>query len=409
MKKMFAVSAMLTVLSAALSAQVKEGITIGAWGQAIVAPVVVTLDQPDDKGGGDTDVYTGVGAGFQGRPRFRVDVNGASPEGKYGFTLRISTNDLGTIGIQDYARVWAAPIPQIRIDAGRFREDVLMGKIIDNDSYRYVLSMEAGNSIFSRFDTGADGGALLSIKPVTGLFIGALAKLGPTAASWANGDKPANNAEFWYKNSQVAVGYTIPDVGLVRAQFFGADHSYTAGTANRIEAAFAFTGVEGLTVDLGFRYPVQIKPDDKHIRQLPLHAALGTKFVAGDFDITGRVDADFAGTKTDDNGTIKTETADAAKINIHLLPRYNLGFATLGLELGFIINGDKKVTTNNSGTKTEVTTEGGFQFGAGLWLFKSWGNGTAQVGVSFQPNSEPTKGTYQQGFIAVPLIFTYTF
>jgi hypothetical protein len=413
MKKLFAASLMITMLSAAVFAQVKDGITIGAWGQAVLAPVVATLD--DDSGGKDSDVYAGVGAGFQNRPRLRVDINGAGPDGKYGFTLRISTNDLSAFSVQNYARVWAAPISQVRIDAGKFRDDSLMGKIVDNDSFNYVLAMKDGNSIFNRFDSG--GGALLSLKPITGLFVGAKVDL-PAIEKIADGSLPTIHAETWYKKPQVAVAYTIPDVGLVRAQFFGVDHSYYTKTANRIEAAFAFTGLKDLTLDVGFKYPIQLKNDDVNgVIQSPLHAAVGAKFAAGDFDITGRVDADFAGSSKTETTAAGTKTAtsssDAPEINIHLLPRYNLGFATLGLELGFIITGNGKTTTettvSGTSTKIETTTDGGLSFGAGLWLFKSWGNGTAQVGVSFQPNSERPKGTYHQGFIAVPLIFTYSF
>lgn len=411
MKKLFAVSLLLVVLSAAAFAQVKDGITIGAMGQVVVTPVVLSLEQADDKGGKESDVYTGVGGVAANQPRFRVDIRGANPEGKYGFDLRISTNNLTDFGVQDYARAWVAPIPQIRIDAGRFRDETLMGKIVDNNSSRYVLEMKDGNSIFDRFNTSSNAGALLTIKPLAGLFIGAYSRLGPSA-DWKTGTRtPADHAENWYKFSQIAVGYTILDVGLVRAQFLGNTHSYyTDDSANQIQAAFAYTGTKGLTVDLGFKYPVQIKEDDGNgVKQQPLHAALGAKFAAGDFDIEGRVDADFAGSSTQEAAGTKTETADAAVFNIHLMPRYNVGFATLGLELGVIINGDKTVTGETAGVKTETKTEGGIQFGAGLWLFKTWGNGTAQVGVSFQPNGEPTKGTFTQGFIAVPLIFTYSF
>jgi hypothetical protein len=410
MKRICALSLAAVIFSAALPAQVKDGITIGAMGQFALTPVSATFEQPGGKGGKAGSVYTGVGGVAANQPRLRVDIRGAGPDGKYGFDLRISTNDLANFGVQDYARAWVAPIPQIRIDAGRFREETLMGKVADNNSARYVLEMKDGNSIFDRFNTGAAAGAFITIKPLAGLFIGAGSRLGP-GADWKTGSSvPAALAKDMYKNSQVAAGYTIPGAGLVRAQFLGADHSYSARTANQIQVAFAFTGLEGLTADLGLKYPFRLKDDAvKGVIQLPLHAALGLKFAAGDFDIEGRVDADFAGSSQSESAGTKTASAGRPEFNIHLLPRCNLGFASLGLELGLIIKGGEKTTTETGGLKTETVAEGGVQFGAGLWLFKSWGNGTVQAGLSFQPNGEPVKGTFTQGFIAVPLIFTYTF
>lgn len=437
MKKLSAISILFTVLSATSFAQVKDGITIGGWGSIGLTPLVATFDQDRGSTTVDGELYSSLGWAYGSRPRLRLDVNGAEPGGRYGFTLRIATNDLTSFGVQNFARVWVSPIPQIRVDAGKFREDALRGKVDDNSSNTYVLPMMDGNSIFSRFDVGA--GALLTIKPVDGLFIGAKADFGGNNLSggFPNDFSAATLAKEGYRNNQFAVGYTIPDIGLVRAQFIGTDHSlsrqlnsaaYTAAAlsalgnsgltffpivngikANEAQVAFALTAIDDLIIDVGFKYPFALKDTalgaiDVTV-QKPLHAAVGVSFAAGDFDIKGRVDADFGGSVKAKSTLGSAEHSIPAVFNFHILPKYNLGFASVGVELGLIVYGPAKQIK-----PVETKVEGGAAFGAGLWLFKSLGNGTAQVGVSFQPNSEYFKKTsYSQGFIAIPLLFEYSF
>ncbi|MDR1278093.1 MAG: hypothetical protein LBK02_05040, partial [Treponema sp.] len=411
MKKLSAISILFTVLSATSFAQVKEGITIGGWGSIGLAPLVATFEQKQGNTTVDGELYSSLGWAYGGRPRLRMDINGANPDGKYGFTLRIATNDLTNFGVQNFARVWVSPIPQIRVDAGKFREDTLRGKVDDNSSNTYVLPMMDGNSIFSRFDVSA--GALLTIKPVDGLFIGAKADFGANNLSngFPNNFSTATLAKDGYRNNQFAVGYTIPDIGLVRAQFIGTNDSLASHSgdyitaaagaltnsglsfipfiasvrANEAQVAFALTAIDDLIIDVGFKYPFALKDTalgavDVTV-QKPLHAAVGVSFASGDFDIKGRVDADFGGSVKAKTTLVSAEHSIPAVFNFHVLPKYNLGFASVGVEVGLIVYGPAKQTK-----PVETEVKGGAAFGAGLWLFKSWGNGSAQVGVSFQPN-----------------------
>jgi hypothetical protein len=371
----------------------------------------------------------GAGAGrhssSQG-PRARLDLRGSYND-IIGMRARIQARTDG-IAIEDYLQVWWTPTSWLRIDAGRFLDDRLRGKINDLDE-RFnanTVRMYDADNIFTRYKSHLTGqaGLMISIAPIQNLHIGAmLYGFSPLSTSGAAGalydahpDYVADNADSWQR-IQAALAYTIPNVGLVRAQYLGVKpqveirrisdevmddnaqllYSYMFDTftitAPRIEAAFAYTGLTGLTIDIGGKVPLPFKNWDRgpdsifykedeealdaiyktykngFIWQAPYQASIGFRYKPGDFEIAGRVDAKFLGSVTGH----RSKVYFAPEINAHIWPSYDFGFAKLIVNFGFEYIGaaydsEKKLI----GEGSPVALNGGYRMGLGLSMQKNF-------------------------------------
>jgi hypothetical protein len=179
---------------------------------------------------------------------------------------------------------------------------------------------------------------------------------------------------------------------------------------DELDIAFALSAVENLVLDIGFKIPFAVsKSNPDATRQEPFHAAVGATFKSGDFNILGRVDLDFLGSTT----LGKVKTTDAPNLNIHVVPSYNLGFATVGGEVGFIWLLDSKET----GGAKDVTHTGGVGVGAGAWIQKSWGAGYIKAGLAYKLGTKVYEGdadtttddVYTRGTFSVPIVLQYAF
>jgi hypothetical protein len=273
----------------------------------------------------------------------------------FGLRFRIQARADG-IGIEDYLQAWWKPVSWLRFDAGRFLDDRLRGKVSDDEKWNaYTVRMYDGDAIFSRFKTHWTGqaGFMAGVEPLENLYIGALlyglspftASNSSTVASAlfdAHPDYVTQNKDAWL-NIQAAAAYTFERAGLLRVQYFGAkpgvsfnritdeliDDSnnliasydfYTFSiTAPRIEAAFAFTGVDNLTVDAGVKIPLPFKDwtmirsdiftkedeDDwdpvyktyknGFIWQAPYQISAGAAWTIASLTVAGRIDSKFGG------------------------------------------------------------------------------------------------------------------
>jgi hypothetical protein len=326
--------------------------------------------------------------------------------------------------------------------------------------------MRNNDAIFTRFNsstvnTTSNAGFMLGIKPIDPLYIGvsvpSIAQLG--GAGWPDtvggywyleekdGDpvdftdrKTAGNLVHTYEKIQFGVGYTIANIGLVRAQYVGASYIFSNtefdgdlfwrdnSKVRRIEAAFAYTGMAGLVIDVGGKVPLSFKTlevtgfdydtgkkdgDGNAIKaairkkidgdityQAPFQVSLGAGYTADALDIKGRVDVQFGGSAKHDNGEYNL----GPEISAHLWPSYNLGFATAGLDVGFNFYGDDTLEVTG---KEDQTTKGGYQFGIGAWLKKSIGSCSIKggLGLSLGERNEVKQPTV----FSVPIIFDYSF
>jgi hypothetical protein len=469
MKKLIALSLLILLASAAFA----EGwFNWSGFGRGVFVPLQVV--DPYDKDGltdeqKEAKTYTGVGATW-GSPAARVGIsfNGGTEQIGYSVDLIF---DGGAVGFDNNALAWIKPAEFIKLTFGRYHLDELRGKITDGDYHNFVLSTKDEDAIFNRFKSDT-AGFQLALTPIEGLFIAAAlndipgAFLGTAYVDGRSGTylgyDAALEAEDAYKKIQIAAGYEIPNIGHARLQFIGGagappssdDLSTTeinavrnnssfedpwysddpgipesAATTNlwdagRIEAAFAYTGLSDLVVDLGIKFWLPVTYKDENLTgdktwtySNDFGLAVGATYSTGDFAITGRVDTAFAGSfkKEDESTVTKGFSGD-----IHLIPSYSLGPVTLGLEVG--VGFVPSVTYDPDVGDSYVRDKGGFQFGIGAWgqLGVAGGYLKAGLGLTLSTvvaettsdggDTYPDANKYYQPFVfSIPIIYQYAF
>ncbi|MDR1174916.1 MAG: hypothetical protein LBK83_05540 [Treponema sp.] len=369
-----------------------------------------------------------------------------------------STTIENFVQFDDFVGVWWKPIDWFQLDVGKFVSDPLRGKIGDGSWMDGVTVMSYdGDEIFSRFksnglNNGASGNAgVLASFTLGDLFIGALVPnlkaFGPgdyegfaggkgnvyETVNYADGLSEAGRV---YERIQVAVGYTIPDIGLVRAQYVGANSSVTQAAATgaytiaapRIEAAFAFTAVEGLTLDIGGKVPLPIKASSQKSwnttdlewkkvpgdweAQAPYQVSVGVSYVLDALTINGRVDTKFAGSY--DTGAPNSDPVKfGPEVNFHLFPTYDLGIMVVGLDFGLAWYGETTedgdaifLPARAGGVAREA--DGGVRVGGGLYAQKSWGDCTIRGGLAVKAGTE-VNGVKEDAIFTIPIVFEYSF
>ncbi|MDR2096422.1 MAG: hypothetical protein LBP76_13045 [Treponema sp.] len=296
MKRFFAFSIVFAILSGAVFAE----ITVTGGATATFIPLGIV--DPKDDGKHDPETLLPVaGLGKTDGDRdsgieMQVNVAGETEGGKAGFLFQWRPHyrggdALSVNGIGDNAGLWVKPIDLLRIDVGRFTNNDIRGRVGSGAWFGdFTIPRGGEGDIFSNF--GAKMGVMVSAKDIVeGLGVYVLvnnmlisshtekdednyipASDSTTASlfringnlTWAAGRR----AEYIYENTQAAVSYAIPNIGLARVQYIGAAPSatYRSGSdrflptsiwsisAPRFEAAFAYTGMEGLIVDVGGKF-----------------------------------------------------------------------------------------------------------------------------------------------------------
>ncbi|MDR2518013.1 MAG: hypothetical protein LBD13_01180 [Spirochaetaceae bacterium] len=456
MKKLLTFSIVLGVVCGTLAfaqEEAKSGVTINAEAYAALVPLQIVHNPDRD----DPYVGAGLGGWADGNvPLVRLDVKG-NFEDKIGFRAHLDflRGDAGvfekfTVG--DFLGLWWQPLPQLKFDVGRFNEDILRGKVGDDDWHNFTVGMKGKDAIFTRFK--GDAGVLVSIKPLEGLFIGVhvpdfspLVGDTPNYTSGApdlNGDTvPVTNAGDdkyralrVYERTQVAVGYELSGIGLVRAQFVGANGDGTDfiaasqtppvfNNAPRIEAAFAYTGMENLVIDFGLKFWIPIgdtvtdawsETDHEYTMTgakgtfwKGMQIALGAGYTMGAIGINARIDVGFLENYKYDNAGLEVNIDYPFWLNFHLWPSYDLGFATIGLDFGLGVNGDGKAKVKTGAGTTETEAKGGIDVGFGLWIQKAIGNGSIRGGVAYKVATENPENVKQNGILSIPILFGYAF
>jgi hypothetical protein len=427
-----------------------------------------TLGSPEQE-----EVIFGAGAGRYGSgqgARARLDFR-ANYDDVIGMRVRIQARTDG-IGIEDYLQAYWKPLPWLRFDAGRFFDDRLRGRINDLDERGNAnnVRMYDGDAIFTRFRThrtNGQSGFMISSTIPKNLFIGAMIyDLSPFGASSssvsaasifdAHPDYVSDNADA-YMRIQAAVGYTIDNVGLFRAQYVGTKpfvdisrvtdeflddndqifSSYVFNTfsinASRIEAAFALTGVPGLVIDIGGKFPLPFKdwdigPDNifekedealldsiykfykkGFIWQAPYQASLGLRFSPNgleNLEIAGRVDAKFLGYM---KGHAE-EIFFAPEINAHMWPSWNFSVCRLILDFGFeYIGASYNKYKELVGKDSPVALNGGYRLGAGFSLQKNFTNNSLIKGGLAYKLPGTVNGVKEKAVLTVPLYLEFMF
>ncbi|MDR3284580.1 MAG: hypothetical protein LBS97_05330 [Treponema sp.] len=339
-----------------------------------------------------------------------------------------------SVRLGDEAGIWVKPLDWLKLSVGKVHEDILTGKIGGSDLAYYILTKtgdrskgltpyhridltDTENNIFSRFNPWPGGksvgdpdyygtstkgyaeiaGAILSLTPVENLFVGAY--LNPGYSEWEYAGRNVKNV---FEEIQAGAGYEIPDVGLARLQY--------VGYLSQLEAAFAFTGLEGLVFDLGLKIPVaeytpyeNMNKDTEsatHVKN-DVWISAGASFSSGDFDLLANVNAKFGGYYytglTDAN-----KTEGGFNLVAYVAPSYYLGFMTLGADIGFEYLGKAKAGG------TEIDKSDGIDLGLGLWGLHTYGNGSLKYGLTAKLPTE-WAGIKQDTRLYIPVILSYNF
>jgi hypothetical protein len=232
-------------------------ITTGAWTRFAFVP---TANVDVDVDGYSSDPFAFGAPNWGGRGRVGVNF-GASDENS-GFSLHVYSNG-NTLSVGDQAKVWVKFNDMIALQGGKVQGDVLRGKI-DDSGYLgafgdvYAQGTTGKDDLFKRFYPTT--GVLLDVTPAEGVYIGAALD---AYTEW--GDAPLT--ENMFKNIQIGAGYVIPNIGHARVQYIGSDDianktgAEIEDEAKYIQAAFAYTAMEGLVVDAGLKYQTVSKAE----------------------------------------------------------------------------------------------------------------------------------------------------
>jgi hypothetical protein len=396
MKKALAILMTLALVASAATAE----ITWGAWGRGVFVAA-----QSD---GTDTTAVTE--ASWSGNPRIGFSVNGAADN--MGFHVDL-TGDVASVGIGDQAKIWWKGNDMFKLEIGKVYFDALRGKIGDQSFARYIAPFNYGeDQIFTRFQPGC--GAVVEVTPAEGVVVAA--SVDPSSTK--------TKAETVYQKIQVGAGYTIAGVGQIRAQYVGntatfafADVTIDADTgaitvadnAARIEAAFAYTGVEGLTLDVGGKYylPVSVTESGMTVTSAqPINASVGANFKKDAFGLFARVDAGFAGSVKATGTGYSLENATAMFVKAYVIPSYALDFATIGCDIAYGMTGDSTTTATITGLgSATTTTKGTSTLGFCPYIQKGNSNGYIKAGFAVQaPMNTGDKLKW-----AVPVVLEYWF
>jgi hypothetical protein len=366
---------------------------------------------------------------------------------------------MNAIGIGEWLTVWWNPIDFFKLELGRFNNEIFWGRIGDTWMDAFTVPMYGNDAIFTRFQ-GREGGGILAGFPINNLYIGVLV---PSLGQFIGGEDiletvfiqypqtdangsavPGGTGELGrvYETIQAAIGYKIDGIGLVRAQYVGANKFWDPKSSReggapsfeykmpRIEAAFNLTAIEHLNLDIGFKYNFLLNQGDSlgwnkanlkwenptgsnwSSYQAPMQVSFGGIWEAIDgLTINGRMDTKFLGSL---DSTTSGVTKFGPQINIHLWPTYAFDFATLGLDVGFSwwgadTNGDQ-----------DIPDTGGTRFGIGSYLEKKWGGWTISGGLAYSLSTRidgkftasgtaQPKDRYTHGVFTIPIKFDYSY
>jgi len=452
MKKIVLLITAIAVTAAAAFAQEETGIKFSSWARGAFSPYGVAYTETQT---GEKEDMPNVGAGDAGRDAVNVELYVEGSTSWIGFNLKLNNSvlsesdpdnsnnffsNLREIG----ADVWIKPLNNdwLKIRIGKFSDGTLAGKIGDvNPGFQeFVYKPNGGGSnIFSDMNADRTGVVISSAPPLLpGLF--AAIKLQSTRM-WIKSTTPGwenvawgEEAEKVFKGIQAAVGYEIEGIGHARLQYIGEREEFIVPNwidsakwyvydgmvdylTGRIEAAFAFTMIEGLILDLGAKFymplsfedPIRVGVDNKplvfNVTKSPV-IALGASWNWNDLSFTGRVDTTL--------GSI-IETRDFTgnsgfSLNAHLVPVWDFGFLKAGVDFGFSVKTtasvDKMIDALGDFHEEDPITGWGF---GGFIQRNLGGNGWIKAGIAYNGGKKQGEKITQIPALSIPIVVETTF
>jgi len=241
MKRTLVVLALLLAVGLTLcfadDAAKPAGITWGAWGRAIYAPLMSS----------DSDVVSGMGTSWGGNQRIGFVVKGDSEFVGFYATL---CDDGGTPGTTDDVSIYVKPLPGLKIAGGTTYDDTLRNTASCFGEWNWIRADGIGDTYgFSRVNEGTKISSEISYN-ANGIFV------------YFNQARPGtylttNGANGVVNNMSFGAGYTIAGIGQIKAQKVGYDS--TGALFGIYEAGFALAAVPNLTAEADVWIPTKTK------------------------------------------------------------------------------------------------------------------------------------------------------
>jgi len=483
MKKLLIFSVFFILLAQAAFAQLANGIYVNAWGRGVFAPLwyeSTEMQYGEPLANSEPIFKNGTGVTWDPNKQPRVDfrVNGATDY--VGFTIHLNTEFLSSYsGNGDNgAQLWVKPFGNNWLKltlANQMIEDTLRGKVTTDTGFenfvlgKSMMGLPGGiagvceplnqDVTFNRFGGGRGPNEanlantsthvlsalsnvfFLSSSPIDGLFIGLMLQ-GILTASTETALK-----ETW-RQVHVGAGYEIQGIGHARAQYIGgyvgkeetATDNFKFMEPSKVEAAFAFTYVDNLTVDLGAKIWLPVTTADDRTTNANatyyrgVDLALGASYRYENINVAFMGQVLYLGAYTNSasgsslaHSPDNDKGANGVQLVFNLIPEYDFDFGTIGLSF---IAQTKTADTLTNGNKAERTAVGGpwTQFGTGVWYRKGLAGGYIKIGIAYAfpqiafgspsstfvpgqgyvPDPDQT-GFNGRGILSIPIILEYAF
>jgi hypothetical protein len=389
MKKLIAISIVLTLAVSAAFAEVTVGGNINA-GATVIS--------------GSSAENSELGA--KGAHSGRLEGTYANDEGSFGAHVKISAAD--GWWAQPFAYVWWKPISLIRVFGGvnpfgEFGINYIVGwGWHASDAEDYVAFGDSGMFTRAAWSYGGwgDKGFALTLTPFDGLAIN-------VAVPYET--KEGKAAEV-YNHMVGQLVYDITDIGQIGVTYTsggGYRETYTKSEdPGAVHAQFYLTAIQNLQLNIGAKYTlagdITKDPDtpqaEKTTYTPPITLGFGLNYNVSDtFGVKARLAAGF-------NGSKKVEDADAIysadyynlKLGFDVMPYFDLSILKLFLNLGIEFN-DKTYDTSEPGKGVEkqdgTDSVSAFGWYVNPYITKSVGGGTFYAGFRLYSDGIKYKGT----------------
>jgi hypothetical protein len=367
MKKFLIVLLTLAAVASGVFAQNAPSVSWWGWGRFDFLPFVVVAPES-----GDATQYAGTGVSWGSTPDLEFGLSYAGEKGGVAIDFDGST----AAGVTGNA--WIQPMDMLKLTIGWTNNGTLRGSNGGTafSGGRYAGGGVGDDHVFPRLKTLGGPGFLATLTPMDGLFVGAAILTG------LDNREEANKVEEVYKNTQFAAGFTIPNIGLIRAGYFGKSEGLFGDHAV-LAAAFKLTAINIVTLDVGVTYDID---EAVHDTELDGKNVFGVG-LAANLKLTDMIKVNIGASLW--AGGDKDTGGDPAKLEALVNPEFALGFGTVGVEVVF---------------GTQFGVDDSTHFGGDVYVSKGFGPVTLQTGVAF--DKKASKGALT---VAIPVQFTYSF
>jgi hypothetical protein len=342
----------------------------------------------------------------------RVGINIQGTSENVGFQIDINT-DTGAPAAGDQAKIWAKPIPEVKMQLGRIFDDTFRGSTSWGAwNWLRYSGMTGDGSVFARVGEYGQTNFEVAVTPMDALTI--FAGLG------GNGlDLQAVTPETVeiFKNAQIGFGYTIENIGVLRAQYIGRATSVdtvTVGTdwvidqdplsatyGTLILGEVTTTAYENLYADINAAFKLTAVPN--------------LKVDAGIFFASNKDDAGY-------QAKIATDVAytmDALTLHAMAFVQLPADGSDMPMEFGvgvdYTLEGSENIGLNadfrfQNEFKSEIgDSEMSFLFGVTKGLAKGKVGVGVEVTTGVFAGNQPAKDAIDDMTWAIPILFEYSF